>query len=177
MFWRKKKNNNFTCSQCGEIHTEWPALAYASPSNYYQLTEAEKVSFGKINEDFCEIKYENQTDRFIRVVLLQKVNDFNDYLEYGLWVSLSEKSYNDYSENFNNPNHENSYFGWLCNYLPDYDFSDSIPMTVHTKKGNNRPEITPHSDFDHPFVRDYYNGISKNEAERRIHEMINQTEN
>jgi len=30
----------------------------------------------------------------------------------------------------------------------------------------------PHEDFDHPFVYDYYNGISKEEAERRIHEML-----
>ena len=41
-----------------------------------------------------------------------------------------------------------------------------------TKSGNDRPEIFPHEDFDHPFVRDYYGGISKTEAENRINEMI-----
>jgi hypothetical protein len=29
----------------------------------------------------------------------------------------------------------------------------------------------PHKDFDHQFVRDYYIGITKQEAERRIKEM------
>jgi hypothetical protein len=41
-----------------------------------------------------------------------------------------------------------------------------------TKKGNGRPEVFPHEDFDHPFVKDYYNGISKKEAENRINKMI-----
>lgn len=33
----------------------------------------------------------------------------------------------------------------------------------------------PHKDFDHPFVRDYYNGISKAEAEARIADMMGKT--
>jgi hypothetical protein len=86
---------------------------------------------------------------------------------------LSEKSFREYSDNFNNENHETKYFGWLSNNLSDYNFSEaSIPTTVFTKKGNNRPEIAPHQDFDHPFVYDYYNGITKTEAERRIREML-----
>jgi hypothetical protein len=30
----------------------------------------------------------------------------------------------------------------------------------------------PHDDFDHSFVRDYYNGITKIEAEKRIRTML-----
>ena len=41
-----------------------------------------------------------------------------------------------------------------------------------SKCGNNKPEIFPHEDFDHQFVRDYYDGISKKEAENRIDEML-----
>jgi hypothetical protein len=39
-----------------------------------------------------------------------------------------------------------------------------IPCDVNIKSGNDRPEIFPHEDYEHPFVRDYYNGISKAEA-------------
>jgi hypothetical protein len=85
---------------------------------------------------------------------------------------LSDKSYEDYSDNFKNENHETKYFSWLCNDLPGYDFSENIPTTVFTRTGNQRPEIVPHEDFDHPFVKDYYNGITKKEAERRISEML-----
>jgi hypothetical protein len=104
--------------------------------------------------------------------LTQKVTDHCEDLEYGLWVSLSEKSFQDYSDNFKNENHETKYFGWLCSALPDYDFKESIPTTVFTRTGNHRPEIVPHQDFDHQFVKDYYNGITKIEPERRIKEML-----
>jgi hypothetical protein len=163
----------YTCNHCGNKHEEWPALVYISPTNYDLLSEDDKNNIGTLDKDFCVITHPNQTDRFIRCTLTQKVIDHCEDLEYGLWVSLSEKSFQDYSDNFKNENHETTYFGWLSNDLPYYDFSlGSIPTTVFTKTGNNRPEIVPHQDFDHPFVNDYYNGITKFEAERRINEML-----
>ena len=65
-----------------------------------------------------------------------------------------------------------SYFGWLSNQLPEYEDMSQIPTAVFTKAGNDRPEIVPQKDYDHQFVKDYYNGISKSEAERRINEML-----
>jgi hypothetical protein len=163
----------YTCSCCGKEHYEWPALTFKSPDNYDILSQKDKDAITEIDSDFCIIKHQDQTDRFIRCTLTQKVNDHCEDLEYGLWVSLSEKSFDDYSKNYNNENHETKYFGWLCNYIPEYEFNQSIPTTVFTKIGNKRPEIIPHEDFDHPFVHDYYNGISKNEAENRINAMLN----
>jgi hypothetical protein len=178
MFWRKKKNKTtkFKCSECGKEHAEWPALTFTSPANYDYLSNQEKLELGRLNTDFCEIHYDDQIDRFIRVILTQKVNDACENLDYGLWVSLSEKSYSDYKSNFNNENHETSYFSWLCSNIPEYGNTMSIPCDVITKSGNNRPEIYPHQDFDHQLVRDYYNGITKAEAEKRINEMIGNLE-
>jgi hypothetical protein len=162
----------YTCSCCGKEHFEYPSLAYISPTHYDILSQEDKENIAELSSDFCVINHEDQTDRFIRCILLQKIVDHCQDLNYGLWVSLSENSYKDYSENYYNENHETRYFGWLCNDLPDYDFKESIPTTVYTKTGNQRPEIVPHQDFDHPFVRDYYNGITKQEAERRINNML-----
>jgi hypothetical protein len=162
----------YTCSCCGKEHEEWPALTYISPANYDGLSEDEKQRIGELKNDFCIINHPGETDRFIRCTLTQKVIDHCEDLEYGLWVSLSEKSFQDHSGNFNNEDHEAKYFGWLSNDLPDYEFTESIPATVFTRTGNQRPEIIPHEDFEHPFVKDYYNGITKAEAERRIKEML-----
>lgn len=162
----------YTCSSCGKLHEEWPALSYNSPSNYEHLSEDDKQKIGELTSDFCIISHSDQIDKFIRCTLTQKVNDHCQDLEYGLWVSLSEKSFENYSDNFNNDAHQESYFGWLSNDLPDYDFSESVPTTVFTKNGGLRPEIIPHDDFDHSFVRDYYNGITKTEAEKRINKML-----
>ena len=179
-YWLKKmvcSGNNqkapYQCSQCGEQHNEWPALTFQSPSSYDELTKEEQSSIANIDLDFCTITYEEQIDRFIRVVLIQEVIDSDQNLHYGLWVSLSEKSYNDYLTNFNNKNHEEQYFGWLNSRIPGYNNTLNIPMTVLTKKGNERPEIFPHKDHPHSFVEDYYSGISRQEAEKRIHKMMN----
>lgn len=162
----------YTCSCCGQDHYEWPALTFKSPDNYDTLSQEDKEKIAEIDSDFCIIKHSDQTDRFIRCTLTQKVNDHCEDLEYGLWVSLSEKSFDNYADNYDNENHETKYFGWLCNDIPEYEFKQSIPTTVFTKTGNKRPEIVPHEDFDHPFVKDYYNGISKQEAEKRINAML-----
>ncbi len=164
-------STKYICSCCGKEHEGWPSLTYDSPSNYHYLSEDDKQKTGELDSDFCIIRYPDQTDRFIRCTLTQKVNDHCCDLDYGLWVSLSEKSFLDYSENFDNENHETTYFGWLSSDLPGYDFSESIPTNVVTRTGSQRPEIIPHESFDHPFVRDYYEGITKAEAERRIRSM------
>ncbi len=168
----KAETIRYSCTRCGKIHEEWPALAYISPTNYDILSEDDKKNIGEISSDFCIIKHPDQTDRFIRCTLTQKVVDHCEDLEYGLWVSLSEKSFQNYSENFKNENHQEKYFGWLSNDIAEYEFSESIPTTVFTRGHNQRPEIIPFQDFDHPFVHDYYNGITKKEAETRIKEMI-----
>ncbi|HTI60902.1 DUF2199 domain-containing protein [Mucilaginibacter sp.] len=165
----------YICSCCGKEHEEWPALTYKSPQNYDQLSDGEKKKIAELSDDFCIIYYAGQTGRFIRCTLTQKVTDHCEDLQYGLWVSLSEKSFQDYSDNFDNENHKAGYFGWLSNALPDYTFDESIPMDVFAQPGNQRPDIAPHTDFDHPFVHDYYNGITKAEAERRIRDMMERT--
>jgi len=163
----------YICDCCGKEHESWPAITYNAPNSYSNLSSEEKEEIAVIDQDFCVIKYaDDHIDRFIRVVFIQKVNDHCENLEYGFWVSLSETSFNDYLENFDNENHETQYFGWLSNYIPQYEFSNSIPTTVVTKSGNDRPEIFPHNDFDHPFVKDFYNGITKEEAEKRIREIL-----
>jgi hypothetical protein len=161
----------YTCEKCGKQHEEWPALAYFSPAYYHELPAHEKAN-AELNSDFCTIHHPNQTDRFIRASLTLKVIDHCEDLDYGLWVSLSEKSFTDYTANYENTNYEASYFGWISNILPDYPDTRKVPTTVYTQTGGKRPLIVPHEGFDHPFVKDYYNGIAKAEAERRIAEMI-----
>ena len=125
--------------------------------------------------DFCVIEYEDQTDRFIRAVLFQEVIDGCQDLHYGIWVSLSEKSYYDYNENFLSDDQEGTYFGYLCSQIPGYDFSSSIRTNVVLAKNRQRPEVIPYKDQmdNNEFVRDYWNGITQKEAEKRIAEAIN----
>ncbi|UOE49573.1 DUF2199 domain-containing protein [Mucilaginibacter sp. SMC90] len=163
---------SYICSHCGKEHEEWPALTFDAPYAYYRLSNEDKNNIAELGSDHCIINYKNQTDLFIRATLIQKVNSHCNNLDYGIWVSLSEKSYNDYADNFDNENHITSYFGYLSNNIPGYEDTFIIHTTVNTRAGNERPEVVPHEGFEHPFVTDYYNGIEKDEAERRIADML-----
>lgn len=136
----------FNCSVCGLVHEGFPALGFDAPYFYHNLSDTDKEEIAELSDDFCIISHPNQTDHFIRVVLNQKINDFSETLQYGVWVSLSEKSFNDYKEYYNSTDHLTIYFGYLCNQIPDYENTLSIRTNVQTAAGNNRPEIFPHED-------------------------------
>lgn len=164
--------SKYTCSVCGKEHTDWPAITWSSPYQYNVLTDKDKECLCKIDSDFCVISHPDQTDRFIRCTLHQQVLDHDEEIDYGVWVSLSEKNFNDYVEHYNDREYEGQYFGWLCNNVPPYEKTLSIPTTVRTRANGQRPFVVPHQDHDHPFVHDFYNGISLEDAISRIHESI-----
>ena len=161
----------YKCSKCGQEHEGRPAIAFDSPDHYYDLSDEDKTSMASLTGDFCVIKYEDQTDRFIRTVIHQKVNDDCQTLDYGVWVSLSEKSYKDYYDNYDNENHKATYFGRICNNLSGYRDTISITSNV-VLRGKLRPEVIPHSDQNNDFVNDYYNGIDKDTADKRVKDAL-----
>lgn len=84
----------YTCTSCGEKHEDMPALCFATPDPYNQLSEEERIAYqAECDSDFCIIRYPDQTDRFIRAVLLIPIIGHEETLEYGVWVSVSEKSF------------------------------------------------------------------------------------
>ncbi|CAA7386254.1 DUF2199 domain-containing protein [Chryseobacterium fistulae] len=161
----------YICKCCGKEQEDWPALAYSSPSLYMDLSE-EELKNAELTSDLCTITHSSETYYFIRAVMVQEVNDNCQNLEYGVWVSLSEKSFNEYVDNYNNQTFETTYFGWLENYFPDYEFENSIPTNVVVDNTIGRPFIYPHQSCNHLFVEDFYNGIPKEEAERRINRIL-----
>lgn len=162
----------YTCECCGEEKEDWPALAYNAPYFYYCLSD-EELKTAELGSDLCTVKNPEETHRFIRAVLIQEVIDDCRDLDYGIWVSLSEKNFDEYVDNYDNKEFKAEYFGWLATFLPDYDFPESIPTTVVVDNTIGRPFVFPHQSFEHPFVDDFYNGITKEEAEKRIDRVLN----
>lgn len=172
ILFNKREKVKYKCAECGEYHENWPALGYNAPIYYSQLSDHDKEKIAFLDGDFCIIEHSDQIDRFIRVVLFQKVIDSCEYLHYGLWVSLSEKSFLDYKANYHVKDYEAGYFGWICNNLEGCGATLSIPVDVIYKGGSNRPEIIPHGNHSHSFVEEYYNGISKEEAQKRVDNVL-----
>ena len=174
LFNEKEKSTEFNCSICGEPHDELPAIGFITPFFYEILNENEKEEIAEISSDFCRITREDQTYRFIRTVLTMQVNDACQNLDYGIWVSLSEKSFNEYEDDFDNDTEEKTYFGMISNDIPDYEESTlGLQVNVNTRKGGIRPEIIPHQN-EHKLIADWEKGITMAEAEKRVERMKSQ---
>ena len=171
----KKRLNNFNCASCGKIHDELPALGFITPFYYDVLNKRDKEEIAEISNDFCVIRHEDQIDRFIRTTMTIKINDICEDLDYGIWVSLSEKSFNEYRTEFKNNVEGKTYFGMICNEIPDYEESTlGIYVNVNTRSGGIRPEIIPHKGT-HNLISDWENGISIEEAEKRVARINNRS--
>ena len=175
MLWRKKKisSKEYRCSSCGKIHREIPALSFITPDNYDTLYEKDKAELAEISTDFCIIRHPEQTDRFIRTVLSIPIHGTCVTLDYGVWVSLSKESFEDYQENFKSETSEPIYFGMICNQIRDYSEStEGLHVNVQVRNGGIRPEILPHQ-TEHQLIKDWEEGISLEEAEKRIEKAMN----
>lgn len=166
------KEATYKCEHCGESHDQLPALAFNAPYYYAILKEEDKENIAECSSDFCIIRHEDQTDRFIRTVMTIQVNDACEDLDYGIWVSVSEKTFDEYKANFNKDHIETTYFGMICNEIPDYEASTlGLYVNVNTQDGGVRPEIIPHKK-DHKLVRDWEDGITIEEAVSRVEKMM-----
>lgn len=164
---------SYHCTQCGKIHDERPALGFLSPDYYQYLSEEDKKNIATLAEDFCIIEYDKQTDRFIRAILSMPIKGTDDTLEYGVWVSLSEKNFLHYMDNFEENLEGETFFGYLCNNVPGYKETLHIRTNVVCGPQGERPHVFPHNDqADHPFVRDFIEGIPVEEADKRVHMVM-----
>lgn len=173
IFKKKRKPTEFKCPTCGEVHDELPAIGFAAPFYYETLNENDKTEIAELSSDFCVIKHEDQTDRFIRTTLTIQVNDACENLDYGIWVSLSEKSFEEYRSEFKNKVEGKTYFGRISNDIPYYEETTlGLHVNVITRSGGIRPELIPHQN-EHKLISDWERGITIEDAERRINDCKN----
>lgn len=153
----------FTCSRCGRLHEGSPSFGYSHPHQYDELDEDEKREIAFLSDDFCKIERPEQTDRFIRTVLEVPIHGVEEPFLWGVWISVSQKNYERYRENFESEAYEDSYPGWFCNRLPYYPDTLYLEARALVRPGGQRPtlELRP---TDHPLSRDSRDGISRETA-------------
>lgn len=159
----------FKCSCCGAMHEGSPSFAFDAPYQYSGLSAEEKQSLARINSDLCTITHEGHTDYFIRTILEVPIHGVEEPFTWGIWVSLSEKSFARYVETYDDPDDDDVFFGWVCNIIPWYPKPEgALPSDVRVQLGGKRPVVVLHcSDGDeHPLVVDQREGISVEKAQR-----------
>jgi hypothetical protein len=152
----------FKCSCCGRIHEGSPSYAFKAPDQYACLSDEQKVSMGRIGSDLCTITDGEHTDYFVRAVLEVPIHGVTDPFTWGVWSSLSEKSFRRYVETYDTPVEGDGFFGWVCNRIPWYPEHGSLATDVVVQLNGQRPRLILHhgSSNDHPLIIDQREGIT-----------------
>ena len=160
----------FTCSRCGQVH-EGPPQAYGAdyPDAWAAVPEAQRSKRVVMSEEQCII---DRRDFFVRARIVVPVVDGPGPLEWGIWVSLSQKDFLRMAKLWSKPGRESEppYVGVLETELPGYPSTLHLKALVHTRPVGERPtmELEP---TDHPLVREQHDGITTQRL-REIAEML-----
>lgn len=152
------------CSECSCWHHNENdifqnfAIWYDFPSYYEILTDNEKKEFNtEINEDLCKIEYPEETAYFIKSVLQIPVfkEHKENFIEFLVWVTISEKDFYNYKKNFENTEFESKFKWFLANNLYNYDYCLDIQMEIIIEKWK-MPFLFPKKEFSHELVKNFY---------------------
>jgi hypothetical protein len=135
-----------------------PALDAPAPLSYYVVPEAEREWRCALSSDDCVI---DEEFFFIRGCLEIPVEGESDPFSWGVWVSLSRASYEQWVACFEHEqrSHVGPFFGWLNAGLKGYPDTVNLKTRVHLRDGLIRPfiELEP---TDHPLAVEQRDGIT-----------------
>jgi hypothetical protein len=121
------------------------------------------------NEDFCEIRFSaDEIDRFIRCILPLPVPRLQSEFRFGVWVSVSDRSWDVYRRGFDSGDYaQDGCFGYLADKIPEYPSSSMLHANVWFANGGQRPTVEL-QDADHSLVRAQRTGIDVAQIERWV---------
>ena len=149
----------FKCSCCGEIHEGLP-LDYGAkaPDYYLDIPPEEREKRAHLTEDVCIVDNEFF---FVRGCVEIPILDEDNFFIWGVWASLSKKSYERLIElwDVENVESEPPFFGWLNTLLPVYPQTLGLKTNVYLRAKNQRPSIELEP-TEHPLAVEQQNGIT-----------------
>jgi hypothetical protein len=149
----------FSCSTCGQWHTELPmCFGPSAPDLWFELPEAERATRAELSSDQCVIDGKHF---FVLGRIVLPVRDGPEPFVWLAWVSLSEANFMRMAELWHTQGRESEpeYFGWLQNSLP-YDVDTaSLKTHLRTMPMGERPEIVLEP-TDHPLALEQRDGIT-----------------
>ena len=163
----------FTCSTCGELHDlENISFGADRPAQWNVLTDEEKQS-SELTSDQCVIETGSETSFFVRGCLDIPIKGATSAFTWGVWVSLSEQSFLEMSEHWDDPARVNlgPYFGWLCTAIPAYPDTMFLKTNVRQRAVGVRPtvELEP---TDHPLAVHQWEGIEPAELQAMVQQLL-----
>lgn len=135
-----------------------PSFGADSPLSYFEIPAEQRKGRASLGTDECVI---DGKMFFIRGCIEIPVHGEDEPFSWGVWVSLSEKSFATWLEYYesNQRSHIGPFFGWLNAWLKPYPDTVNLKTMVHLRDNGIRPyiELEP---TDHPLAVEQRNGIS-----------------
>jgi len=163
----------FHCRRCGERHVGLPAFHFEGPAQLRAVPPEQFEARVELTDDGCVLDLDGRHN-FVRGQLEIPIRDAGDNFTWSVWISLSEGSFERYAALFDDPAREpgETFFGWLCNAVPEYPDTMFLKTRLHVRPYPLRPsvELEP---TEHPLAVDQREGIARARAialaERLLH--------
>ncbi|MBM4068236.1 MAG: DUF2199 domain-containing protein [Planctomycetes bacterium] len=145
----------FTCRTCGQRHDTGEISFGADAPAQWMLISDEEREKSELGGDQCVIEADGQRHYFVRACLEVPIQGAQQAFTWGVWVSLSEKSFREMSDHWKDPSRTSlgPYFGWLCTRLPEYPDTVFLKTMVHQRPVGLRP-LVELDETDHPLSID-----------------------
>jgi hypothetical protein len=134
-----------------------PTFGADAPLYFYLIPAEERDRRCILGTDTCVV---DQEHFFIRGCLEIPVHGEAEPFIWGVWVSLSKDSFDQFVACFdmNQRSHIGPFFGWLSAELPIYPSTENLKTRAHLRDNGTRPyiELEP---TDHPLAVEQRNGI------------------
>jgi|SRR6516165_585556 hypothetical protein len=150
----------FTCRTCGKLHDSNEISFGADAPVQWALISDQERAKSELGGEQCVIEADGQRQFFIRACLEVPIKGTARTFTWGVWISLSEKSFLEMSEHWDDPGRtrRGPYFGWLCTKIPEYPDTVFLKTTVHQRAVGQRP-IVELEETDHPLSVDQRSGV------------------
>ena len=139
-----------------------PAFLFDAPAAWDPSSHAASER-SVLGSDQCVIEEEQW---FLRGLLSIPVTDGGEDVVFGVWLSVSEGTFDRAVELWENPGRvrDPAYPGWLANDVPGYDPpTTGLLARLRSQPVGKRPLVQLHA-VEHPLVVDAENGIDAERA-------------
>jgi hypothetical protein len=161
------------CATCGSDHVlSEISFGANAPAQWALLSETERLN-SFLGSDQCEIKTAGETHYFVRACLdIPIVGTYKTY-SWGVWVSLSVKSFQEMADHWEDPGRValGPYFGWLCTPIPGYPDTMFLKTIVHQREPGLRP-LVKLEPTEHSLAAHQRDGISVDELKRMLADLL-----
>lgn len=159
----------FKCSTCGKLHDASDiSFGADAPIQWFMVSKKERKN-SELTGETCILQTKGEIHFFVRACLEIPIKRTKRSFTWGVWVSLSEKSFLEMAKSWNNEKRTKlgPYFGWLCTKIPEYPDTVFLKTMVHQRMVGERPLVIL-EETTHPLSVDQHKGISS----RRMKEII-----